>query len=103
MIDAPIWLLDKMSQHGASFPRTYLFDRQQEGMMNIDLSRRGFLRLAGAGVAATSLGALGFGGAGVQPYLARCVQTGKHHICCIGRQGTELGAAADMKMSIRRL
>ena len=31
--------------------------------MNIDLSRRGFLRLAGAGVAATSLGALGFGGA----------------------------------------
>lgn len=63
MIDAPIWLLDKMSQHGASFPRTYLFDRQQEGMMNIDLSRRGFLRLAGAGVAATSLGALGFGGA----------------------------------------
>ena len=29
--------------------------------MNIDLSRRGFLRLAGAGVAATSLGALGFG------------------------------------------
>ncbi|RCW83901.1 formate dehydrogenase (quinone-dependent) catalytic subunit [Paracoccus lutimaris] len=31
--------------------------------MNIDLSRRGFLRLAGAGVAATSLGAMGFGGA----------------------------------------
>ena len=31
--------------------------------MNIDLSRRGFLRLAGAGVAATSLGALGFGDA----------------------------------------
>ncbi|MBV0891113.1 twin-arginine translocation signal domain-containing protein [Paracoccus sp. Z118] len=29
--------------------------------MNIDLTRRGFLRLAGAGVAATSLGALGFG------------------------------------------
>ena len=29
--------------------------------MNIDLSRRSFLRLAGAGVAATSLGALGFG------------------------------------------
>ena len=29
--------------------------------MNIDLSRRGFLRLAGAGVAATSLGAMGFG------------------------------------------
>ena len=29
--------------------------------MNIDLSRRGFLKLAGAGVAATSLGALGFG------------------------------------------
>ena len=31
--------------------------------MNIDLSRRGFLKLAGAGVAATSLGAMGFGGA----------------------------------------
>lgn len=31
--------------------------------MNIDLSRRGFLRLAGAGVAATSLGAMGFGDA----------------------------------------
>lgn len=29
--------------------------------MNMDLSRRGFLRLAGAGVAATSLGAMGFG------------------------------------------
>ena len=29
--------------------------------MNIDLSRRGFLKLAGAGVATTSLGALGFG------------------------------------------
>lgn len=29
--------------------------------MNVDLSRRGFLRLGGAGVAATSLGALGFG------------------------------------------
>lgn len=29
--------------------------------MNLDLSRRGFLKLAGAGVAATSLGALGFG------------------------------------------
>ena len=29
--------------------------------MNIDLSRRGFLRLAGAGVAATSMGAMGFG------------------------------------------
>ncbi|RWR20782.1 twin-arginine translocation signal domain-containing protein [Sinirhodobacter populi] len=28
--------------------------------MNIDLSRRGFLKLAGAGVAATSLGAMGF-------------------------------------------
>lgn len=31
--------------------------------MNIDLSRRGFIKLAGAGVAATSLGALGFGDA----------------------------------------
>lgn len=31
--------------------------------MNIDLSRRGFLRLAGAGVAASSLGAMGFGDA----------------------------------------
>ena len=31
--------------------------------MNIDLSRRGFPKLAGAGVAATSLGAMGFGGA----------------------------------------
>lgn len=31
--------------------------------MNIDVSRRGFLRLAGAGVAATSLGAMGFGDA----------------------------------------
>lgn len=31
--------------------------------MNIDLSRRGFLKLAGVGVAATSLGAMGFGGA----------------------------------------
>jgi formate dehydrogenase major subunit len=29
--------------------------------MNVDLSRRGFLRLTGAGVAATSLGAMGFG------------------------------------------
>ncbi|SFB33306.1 formate dehydrogenase major subunit [Rhizobium sp. NFR07] len=29
--------------------------------MNMDLSRRGFLKLAGAGVAATSMGALGFG------------------------------------------
>lgn len=29
--------------------------------MNMDLSRRSFLRLAGAGVAATSLGAMGFG------------------------------------------
>ena len=29
--------------------------------MNIDLSRRGFLKLAGAGVAATSLWAMGFG------------------------------------------
>lgn len=29
--------------------------------MNVDLSRRGFLRLSGAGVAATSLGAMGFG------------------------------------------
>lgn len=29
--------------------------------MNIDLSRRSFLKLAGAGAAATSLGALGFG------------------------------------------
>lgn len=28
--------------------------------MNMDLSRRGFLKLAGAGVAATSMGALGF-------------------------------------------
>lgn len=31
--------------------------------MNIDLSRRGFMKLAGAGAAATSLGALGFGAA----------------------------------------
>jgi formate dehydrogenase major subunit len=31
--------------------------------MNVDLSRRGFLKLAGAGVAATSLGAMGFGAA----------------------------------------
>ena len=31
--------------------------------MNIDLSRRGFLKLAGAGVAATSPGAMGFGAA----------------------------------------
>jgi formate dehydrogenase major subunit len=31
--------------------------------VNIDLSRRGFLQLAGAGAAATSLGALGFGAA----------------------------------------
>lgn len=31
--------------------------------MNIDLSRRGFLRLAGAGAAATTLGAMGFGAA----------------------------------------
>ena len=31
--------------------------------MNIDLSRRSFLKLAGAGVAVTSLGALGFGDA----------------------------------------
>ena len=29
--------------------------------MNVDLSRRGFLKLTGAGVAATSLGAMGFG------------------------------------------
>jgi len=29
--------------------------------MNVDLSRRGFLKLSGAGVAATSLGAMGFG------------------------------------------
>lgn len=29
--------------------------------MNVDLSRRSFLKLAGAGVAATSLGAMGFG------------------------------------------
>jgi formate dehydrogenase major subunit len=31
--------------------------------MNIDLSRRSFLKLAGAGAAATSLGAMGFGAA----------------------------------------
>jgi formate dehydrogenase major subunit len=31
--------------------------------MNVDLSRRGFLKLSGAGVAATSLGGLGFGDA----------------------------------------
>jgi len=31
--------------------------------MNIDLSRRGFLKLAGAGAAATTLGAMGFGAA----------------------------------------
>ncbi len=31
--------------------------------MNVDLSRRGFLRLTGGGVAATSLGAMGFGDA----------------------------------------
>lgn len=31
--------------------------------MNIDLTRRGFLGLAGAGVAATTLGAMGFGAA----------------------------------------
>jgi len=31
--------------------------------MNVDLSRRGFLKLTGAGVAATSLGAMGFGDA----------------------------------------
>ena len=29
--------------------------------MNVDLSRRGFLKLAGAGAAATTLGAMGFG------------------------------------------
>lgn len=29
--------------------------------MNVDLSRRGFLKLAGVGVAATSVGAMGFG------------------------------------------
>lgn len=29
--------------------------------MNVDLSRRSFLKLAGAGAAATSLGAMGFG------------------------------------------
>lgn len=29
--------------------------------MNVDLSRRGFLKLAGAGVVATSLGSMGFG------------------------------------------
>lgn len=41
---------------------TYLIDRQkQEARLNIDLSRRGFLKLAGVGVAATSLGAMGFG------------------------------------------
>ena len=31
--------------------------------MNIDLSRRSFLRLAGAGAAASTLGAMGFGAA----------------------------------------
>ncbi len=31
--------------------------------MNMELSRRGFMKAAGAGVAATSLGAMGFGGA----------------------------------------
>lgn len=31
--------------------------------MTVDLSRRGFLKVAGAGVAATSLGAMGFGAA----------------------------------------
>ena len=31
--------------------------------MNIDLSRRGFLRLAGAGAAVSTLGAMGFGAA----------------------------------------
>jgi formate dehydrogenase major subunit len=35
-------------------------------MMNIDLSRRGFLKLAGAGVVATSLGSMGFGEAEAQ-------------------------------------
>ena len=34
--------------------------------MNIDLSRRGFLKLAGAGVVATSLGSMGFGEAEAQ-------------------------------------
>lgn len=50
--------------------------------MNIDLSRRSFLRLAGAGVAATSLGAMGFGeaeaaeAAHVRPYkLATTTET----------------------------
>ena len=34
--------------------------------MNIDLSRRSFLKLAGAGVVATSLGSMGFGEAEAQ-------------------------------------
>ena len=34
--------------------------------MNIDLSRRGFLKLAGAGVVATSLGSMGYGEAEAQ-------------------------------------
>ena len=34
--------------------------------MNIDLSRRGFMKLAGAGVVATSLGSMGFGEAEAQ-------------------------------------
>lgn len=34
--------------------------------MNVDISRRGFLKLAGAGVAVTSVGAMGFGEAEAQ-------------------------------------
>lgn len=62
--------------------------------MNIDLSRRSFPRLAGAGVAATSLGAMGFGAAEaaeaahVRPFkLATTTET--RNTCPIARSPAE--------------
>ena len=72
--------------------------------MNIDLSRRGFLKLAGAGVAVTSLGALGFGeaeaaeAAHVRPFkLASTTETRNTCPYCSVACGIILYADGDVK------
>lgn len=72
--------------------------------MNIDLSRRSFLKLAGAGVAATSLGSLGFGeaeaaeAAHVRPFkLATMTETRNTCTYCSVACGIILYSKGDLK------
>lgn len=72
--------------------------------MNVSVSRRAFMKASGAGVAATSLGAFGFGGAeqslaaSIRPYkLARLVETRNTCPYCSVGCGVVMYSKGDLK------